>query len=313
MITSTTWIGLSRIIRLIILNTPTRLSLSADILPKRASKSEVSESSFRRRRITEKIILVATICSFSTRTIGHPKRFQLHLTTPTTISGANWTTMNWEKWSKRSRLCNLASWRGRLAIGNGEGQEIFPGECWHHVRLLILFHRQLRSHPLCSSSGRPQFPCPIYHSLLPPPLATKLNADKETWEAAAITSMRGACSTNWNYCPINAGKPAPQAPPSSDVPTPSINPSPSAPLPRPCSSSTKGLFVGPPGTGRISFSQSQLVLSVVHPHVSLLVVSMMKPNYVVTEVSGASLVVQALRKASCSGPVIRQNWQNQTK
>ena len=230
MITSTTWIGLSRIIRLIILNTPTRLSLSADILPKRASKSEVSESSFRRRRITEKIILVATICSFSTRTIGHPKRFQLHLTTPTTISGANWTTMNWEKWSKRSRLCNLASWRGRLAIGNGEGQEIFPGECWHHVRLLILFHRQLRSHPLCSSSGRPQFPCPIYHSLLPPPLATKLNADKETWEAAAITSMRGACSTNWNYCPINAGKPAPQAPPSSDVPTPSINPSPSAPL-----------------------------------------------------------------------------------
>ena len=79
------------------------------------------------------------------------------------------------------------------------------------------------------------------------------------------------------------------------------------PFPRPCSSSTKGLFVGPPGTGRISFSQSQLVLSVVHPHVSLLVVSMMKPNYVVTEVSGASLVVQALRKASCSGPVIRQN------
>jgi len=97
MITSTTWIGLSRIIRLIILNTPTRLSLSADILPKRASKSEVSESSFRRRRITEKMIPVATICSFSTRTVGHPKRFQLHLTTPTTISGANWTTMNWEK------------------------------------------------------------------------------------------------------------------------------------------------------------------------------------------------------------------------
>ena len=41
-----------------------------------------------------------------------------------------------------------------------------------------------------------------------------------------------------------------------------------------------------------------LVLSVVHSNISLLVVSLMKPKYMVTEVSGPGLVVQALRKTS---------------
>ena len=45
---------------------------------------------------------------------------------------------------------------------------------------------------------------------------------------------------------------------SSDVPVPLIIPSLFAPLPKPRSSSTKGLFVGPPGTGKICLSKYRL-------------------------------------------------------
>ena len=83
-----------------------------------------------------------------------------------------------------------------------------------------------------------------HHSLLPPPLfATELNADKEAWEAPAITV---ACVETAQQTETAAlSQVNPQAPPSSDVPVHLMIPSLSAPLPKHHSSSTQGCFCTP--------------------------------------------------------------------
>jgi len=136
--------------------------------------------------------------------------------------------MNCMKWRKISRLCNLAPLRGRLAIGNGEGQENFPRERWHHVR---------PSHPFSSTTlltytvqlewlTSIPWPNSIIIILYPPPLfATKLslcrsslfqqNQEAVNWTSSSPPersqcrqgSMRGGCSTIWNRCLIDAGQP----------------------------------------------------------------------------------------------------------
>jgi len=88
------------------------------------------------------------------------------------------------------------------------------------------------------------------------PLVEELNAGNEAWEMPAITvaceepaqqtetaalSMQVILSYRL-YLPV--------------IPVPSINPLLFAPLPTLRSSSTKGLFVGPPCAGKISLSQS---------------------------------------------------------
>ena len=58
---------------------------------------------------------------------------QLHITPPTTVARVNWMMIAsmkqiiWPIWRTRLRPCNL-EWRGRLALGNGEGsRESFKG------------------------------------------------------------------------------------------------------------------------------------------------------------------------------------------
>ena len=136
--------------------------------------------------------------------------------------------MNCMKWRKISRLCNLAPLRGRLAIGNGGGQENFPRERWHHVRPLILFHQLtllIYTVQLEWLTSIP-WPNPIIIIPYPPPLfATKLswcrsslfqqNQEAVDWTSSSPPertqcrqgSMRGGCSTNWNRCLIDGGKP----------------------------------------------------------------------------------------------------------
>jgi len=114
-------------------------------------------------------------------------------------------------------------------------------------------------------------------------------------------STRGVCSTDWNYCPIDAGKYTPQAPPSSDVPVlltlrylpPSLN-----------------LIIdqgGPPDTSKISqpeysscsWSSILTYLFWSSPWWSQNIWS--RSAYVV---SGPGFVTQALRKTSCIHSVI---------
>ena len=141
---STNWIGLSRPFS----HHPLNYAQYADsfvpcrwhILQGGLDIWGAKECSFRRRRIRERILLVyMQIFNGNCWPSKEVSVIQLHLAPPTTVSRVNWTTMNCMKWRKRSQLCNLALRRGRLAIGNGEGQENFPRECWHHVRPLILF------------------------------------------------------------------------------------------------------------------------------------------------------------------------------
>jgi len=257
--TSTNWIGLSRPFPHHPLNyvqhANSLVPCSWHILQGGLDIWGVKECSFRRRRIRERIIIISTICSFSTRTVGPPTA----LGPPTTVSRVNWATINWMKWRKRSRLCNLALRKGRLAIGNGEGQENFPRERWYHVRPLILFHRQL--HKLCSSSdylsslvetqsSSSSFSTPssVTHNkidhfglneikkrlieYLAAVCLKERNADKE---AAATTVARRLVN---KLKLIDGGKPTGST--SSDVPVPLMIPSLSAPLPR-----TKGCFCSP--------------------------------------------------------------------
>ena len=150
------------------------------------------------------------------------------------VPRVNWTTMNW-----RSRLCNLGSQKGWLALRNGEGEENFLKGAlkivWSgtmYARSFLFIDNSIHIH--CSSSGLPRFPGPTHHyhhSLLPPPLfATNLPQCRSSWfqqnqEAVNWTSrsplertqsmgstsyhcsMRGDCSTNLNGGLIDAGKP----------------------------------------------------------------------------------------------------------
>jgi len=83
----------------------------------------------------------------------------------------------------------------------------------------------------------------------------ELNADKEGWEAPAITVAREETAQQTGTATLSMQVNL-QALPCSDVSVPFMIPSLSAPLLKPRSSSTKGLFVGPPCTGKISLSQS---------------------------------------------------------
>jgi len=124
------------------------------------------------------------------------------------------------------------------------------------------------THIHCSSSGRPRFPGPTHHyhhSLLPPPLLQRtshdvdhlgfnkirkplielaevclkeLNADKEGWEAPAITVAREETAQQTGTA-ILSMQVNPQALPCSDVSVPFMILSLSAPLLKPRSSSTK--------------------------------------------------------------------------
>ena len=136
--------------------------------------------------------------------------------------------MNWMKWRKISRLCNLAPLRGRLAIGNGEGQENFPRERWHHVRPLILFinsfthlHLQLEwliSIPWSNSIIIILYPHPLFATKLSWCRSSLFQQNQEAvhWTSSVPPertqcrqgSMRGGCSTIWNRCLIDVGKPA---------------------------------------------------------------------------------------------------------
>ena len=69
-------------------------------------------------------------------------------------------------------------------------------------------------------------------------------------------STQGDCSTSWNDRLIDGGKLTCST--SSDVPVPLMIPSLFSPLPKPRSSSTKGIFFGPPGTGKICLSKYTL-------------------------------------------------------
>jgi len=114
-------------------------------------------------------------------------------------------------------------------------------------------------------------------------------------------STRGVCSTDWNYCPIDAGKYTPQAPPSSDVPVlltlrhllPFLN------------------FIidqkGPPDTSKISQSEySSCSWSSILTYLfwrSLYEAEIYGPRSAYA-VSGPGFVTQVLRKTSCIHSVI---------
>ena len=128
------------------------------------------------------------------------------------------------KWRKISRLCNLAPLRGRLAIGNGEGQENFPRERWHHVRPLILFinsfthlHLQLEwliSIPWSNSIIIILYPHPLFATKLSWCRSSLFQQNQEAvhWTSSVPPertqcrqgSMRGGCSTIWNRCLIDS-------------------------------------------------------------------------------------------------------------
>ena len=130
-------------------------------------------------------------------------------------------------------------------------------------------------------------------------------------------STRGTCSANWNCCHIDGGRPASQALPSSHVLVPRTTPLLSALLPKPRSVSTKGLFDGSLGTGKISLSQSidcalghqfhRIFSGAVRDEVEI------RGHRSAYVVSGPRLVVQALRKAACINPVILLGCQKSDK
>jgi len=197
----------------------------------------------------ERILLVSIICSFSTGAVGPPKRFQPHLA----------HQQRCQEWiGRRWIICfeDLVPQRGWLALGNGEGQKNFPRERWKRCcqelcapshlfssitpLTCIVQLEWLTSTPWPNSSLSP-----FSHSLLPPPLfATELNADKEAWEAPAITVACVETDQQTETAALSM-QVNPQAPPSSDVSVHLMVPSLSAPLPKPRSSSTQGRFCTP--------------------------------------------------------------------
>ena len=176
--------------------------------------------------------------------------------------------MNW-----RSRLCNLASQKGWLALRRREfpkgALKIVSSGTMYALSFLFI---DKSTHIHCNSSGQPRFPSPTHHyhhSLLPPLLRPtshdvdhlgfnkikKLliglevhlkepNADKEAWEAPAITVAREETAQQTETAVLSM-QVNPQALPSSDVPVPFMIPSLSAPLLKARSSSTKGRFCTP--------------------------------------------------------------------
>ena len=162
--------------------------------------------------------------------------------------------------SATERMIGIGEWRRPKEFPKGASKMVSSGT------LSSLFINN-STYTSCSSSYWPQLPGPTHHyhhSLLPPPLsATKLswcwssgfkkiktplieylaavrlkerNADKETWEAASITVACEEPAQQWNCCPIDASKPTPQAPPSSDISVPGTTSFLSASLPKPRSS-----------------------------------------------------------------------------
>ena len=71
----------------------------------------------------ERIVLVSTMCSFSTGAVGPPKRFQPHRAHQQRCQ--EWIGRRWIIWSE-----DLVAQRGWLALGNEEGQKNFPRERW---------------------------------------------------------------------------------------------------------------------------------------------------------------------------------------
>ena len=134
----------------------------------------------------------------------------------------------------------------------------------------------------------------------------ELNADKEAWEAAAITTVaEEPAKKTETVAPIEAETTGFTF---QRCTYPSNKTSATSPLSKPRSSSTKGpmlLFVGPPGTG-ICQSIAR-VLGRPFQRISLggvrdeAEIRCHRRTYVA---SGPGLIVQALRKASCVDPVI---------
>jgi len=128
------------------------------------------------------------------------------------------------------RMIDTKEWRGRREFPKGALKIVSSGTMYALSFLFIDNSTYIH----CSSSGRRRFPSPTHHyhhSLLPPPLfVTNLSRYRSSWfqqnqEAVNWTSRsplertqsmgstsyhcstRRDCSTNWNGCLIDAGKP----------------------------------------------------------------------------------------------------------
>ena len=77
----------------------------------------------------ERIVLVSTICSFSTGAVGPPKRFQPHRAPPTTVPRVNWTTMNYMLWrsSATERMIGIGEWRRLKEFPKGALKTVSSG------------------------------------------------------------------------------------------------------------------------------------------------------------------------------------------
>ena len=171
-----------------------------------------------------KRVLVSTICSLSTGTVGPP----IETWAPPTRC-QEWIGRQWIIWFEDlvPQMIGIGEWRRPKEFPKGALKMVSSGTL---SSLLI----NNSTHTLCSSSGWPQLPGPTHHyhhSLLPPPLsATKLSWCRSSWfqqnqetvswipssslpertqcrqgNGSYHCSTRGDCSTYWNRCLIDAG------------------------------------------------------------------------------------------------------------
>jgi len=154
----------------------------------------------------ERILLVWTICSFSTGAVGPPKRFQPYRAPPTTVPRVNWTTINYMIWrsSATERMIGIEEWRRPKEFPKGALKIVSSGTMCALSSIAPLTYivqlEWLTSTPWPNSSLS-SFSTPS--SVIRDGTQCRQGGMRST---SYHCSMRGDCSTNWNRCPIDAGK-----------------------------------------------------------------------------------------------------------